>query len=213
MTNLVLIAKETLPGKVKTRLHPPLSLEQAAELAAASIADTLRATSRLNASTRILAFDGDPRNVPAGAEHFSVLPQVDGTLDFRLGAIFDYCQGPTLLIGMDTPQMTAEHLAPAFESWPHDIDAWFGPASDGGFWALALKNPTGDLLRGIPMSRRDTGRHQLKRLVDAGLRVGMLPELTDVDTIENAFDVAAIAPDGGFARTLERFHVTEGSLV
>jgi glycosyltransferase A (GT-A) superfamily protein (DUF2064 family) len=63
------------------------------------------------------------------------------------------------------------------------------------------------------VSLRDIGRHQLKRLVDAGLRVGMLPELTDVDTIENAFDVAAIAPDGEFARTLERFQVTEGSLV
>jgi hypothetical protein len=49
--------------------------------------------------------------------------------------------------------------------------------------------------------------------MDAGLRVGMLPELTDVDTIENAFDVATIAPQTEFARTLERFRVTEGSLV
>jgi glycosyltransferase A (GT-A) superfamily protein (DUF2064 family) len=213
MTNLVLIAKETLPGKVKTRLHPPLSLEQAAELAAVSISDTLRGTAHLPTTGRILAFDGDPAHVPAGAENFFLLPQVDGTLDLRLGAIFDFCQGPTLLIGMDTPQITAADLAPAFEAWPDDIDAWFGPASDGGFWALGLKNPTGDLLRGIPMSQSDTGRHQLKRLMDAGLRVGMLPELTDVDTIENAFDVAAIAPHSEFARTLERFRVTESSLV
>jgi len=41
MTTLVVIAKETIPGKVKTRLHPPLSLEQAADVAAAAIQDTL----------------------------------------------------------------------------------------------------------------------------------------------------------------------------
>jgi len=212
MTNLVLIAKETLPGKVKTRLHPPLSLEQAAELAAASITDTLAATSCLHASSRILAFDGDPANVPAGSEHFYVLPQVEGTLDMRLGAIFDACQGPTVLIGMDTPQLCTSDLTPAFEFWPDDIDAWFGPASDGGFWALGLKNPTGDLLRGIPMSRSDTGRLQLQRLVDAGLRVGMLRELTDVDTIDNAFEVAAIAPNGQFASTLESFRLDKDLL-
>jgi len=211
MTNLVLIAKETLPGKVKTRLHPPLSLEQAAELAAASITDTLAATSCLQATSRILAFDGDPANVPAGAEHYYVLPQVEGTLDVRLGAIFDACQGPTFLIGMDTPQLCMGDLVPAFEFWPDDVDAWFGPASDGGFWALGLKNPTGDLLRGIPMSRSDTGRLQLQRLVDAGLRVAMLPELTDVDTIDNAFEVAAIAPNGQFAATLKSFRLGEDS--
>jgi glycosyltransferase A (GT-A) superfamily protein (DUF2064 family) len=207
MTNLVLIAKETLPGKVKTRLNPPLSFEQAAQLAAASISDTLRATAGLHATSRILAFDGDPANAPAGSECFFVLPQVEGDLDERLGAIFDTCEGPTVLIGMDTPQIRASDLLPAFEFWPDDVDAWFGPASDGGFWALGLKNPTGDLLRGIPMSQDDTGAHQLKRLKDAGLRVAMLPELTDVDTIENAFEVAAIAPDSEFATTLATFRV------
>jgi glycosyltransferase A (GT-A) superfamily protein (DUF2064 family) len=209
MTNLVLIAKETLPGKVKTRLNPPLSFEQAAQLAAASISDTLRATADLHATSRILAFDGDPANAPAGSESFYVLPQVEADLDVRLGAIFDTCEGPTVLIGMDTPQIRASDLRPAFEFWPDDVDAWFGPASDGGFWALGLKNPTGDLLRGIPMSQDDTGKHQLTRLHDAGLRVAMLPELTDVDTIENAFEVAAIAPDSEFATTLASFRVDQ----
>ena len=47
MTTLVVIAKETIPGKVKTRLHPPLSLEQAADVAAAAIQDTLDVVRRL----------------------------------------------------------------------------------------------------------------------------------------------------------------------
>lgn len=203
MTTLIIIAKETIPGKVKTRLHPPLSLEQAAELAAAAITDTITAVASLPATRRILLFDGN--RPPVGSEQYDVIHQINGTLDLRLGAIFDECVGKTLLIGMDTPQVEADHLGPAFVGWPDDVDAWFGPASDGGFWALGLANPNGDLLRGVPMSRDDTGAIQLKRLHDAGLRVGMLPQLTDVDTIDNAYEAAAAAPHGEFARTLARF--------
>ena len=204
-TTLVIIAKETIPGRVKTRLHPALSFVQAAELAAASIADTIGALSGLPAARRILAFDGDVVPREAQAAGFDVLPQSAGTLDERLANIFDQCSGPTVLIGMDTPQLTAADLAPAFTRWPTGVDAWFGPASDGGFWALGMAKPTGDLVRGIPMSRSNTGRLQLNRLLDAGLSVAMLPRLTDVDTIETAREVAALAPYTGFSATLARF--------
>ncbi|MFP7761124.1 DUF2064 domain-containing protein [Marisediminicola sp. LYQ85] len=208
MTTLVLIAKETIPGRVKTRLHPPLTLVQAAELAAAAIADTLEAVSELPATRRVLLFEGNL--LPPGSEHYDVITQVPGDLDARLGAMFDEVEGPTVLIGMDTPQVSAADLAPAFEAWPDDVDAWFGPANDGGFWCLGLADardgrPRGDLLRGIPMSRADTGEHQLRRLERAGLAVRMLPTLTDVDTIDDATEVAATAPGSRFARTLSRF--------
>ncbi|QHO69297.1 TIGR04282 family arsenosugar biosynthesis glycosyltransferase [Marisediminicola antarctica] len=202
MTSIVLIAKETLPGKVKTRLHPPLSLEAAAELAAAAIADTLAAIAVVPATRRVLLFDGV--NVPPGSEGYDVMNQVSGELDVRLGAMFDECDGPTVLIGMDTPQITAEMLAPMFEPWPPGVDAWFGPANDGGFWALALANPNGDLVRGVPMSRDDTGSIQLQRLRDAGLTVRELPQLTDVDTIDDAITVARAAPLTRFATVLAR---------
>jgi rSAM/selenodomain-associated transferase 1 len=202
MTTIILIAKETIPGKVKTRLHPPLSLEQAATLAAASISDTLAAIAPLDAARRVLLFDGE--RVPEGTAGYEVMPQVAGDLDERLAAAFDACDGPVILIGMDTPQLTAADLAPAFD-WPEGVDAFFGPASDGGFWALGMADPRGDLIRGVPMSRDDTGSIQLARLVDAGLEVAMLPELRDVDTIFDALSVAASAPDGTFAATLAGF--------
>jgi glycosyltransferase A (GT-A) superfamily protein (DUF2064 family) len=209
MTTLVLIAKETIPGKVKTRLTPAVTPDQAAQLAAACIGDTLAATATLAASRRVLAFDGT--QVPAGAEGFEVLHQVDGTLDLRLGAIFDAIEGPILLIGMDTPQISHIDLAAAFDAWPDDVDAWFGPANDGGFWALGINELSadqlgggtrGDLIRGVPMSQDDTGRLQLERLLGAGLNVTMLPELTDIDTIVDAHEVAELAPHTSFAATL-----------
>ena len=200
MTALVLIAKETIPGRVKTRLHPPLSLDQAAEVAAAALHDTLVAVRPLPASQRILLFDGI--HPPPGSEEYEVMQQQTGALDERLGAMFDRCDGPTALIGMDTPQVTADMLAPVFQRWPDGVDAWFGAAEDGGFWCLALADPDGDLVRGVPMSRDDTGEVQLARLAAAGLTVRMLPTLTDVDTIESARLVARLAPHGRFAATL-----------
>ena len=231
MSILVVIAKECLPGKVKTRLHPPLSLEQAAELASASLNDTLVAMSAVTGVRHVLAFDG--ANPPAAAAGWEILPQVSGGLDERLAAIFDHCDEPTVLVGMDTPQVSAGLLAPVFaafaafeaaeaadvaqaaeaaETAAPTTDAWFGPATDGGFWALGLNRPTGALLRGVPMSRADTGAVQLARLQDAGLRVQTLPPLTDVDTIDSAREVAASAPHSTFAATLAHLSTVNPAL-
>ena len=203
MTTLIIIAKECVPGRVKTRLHPPLSLEQAASLASASLADTFRAVSTLDASRRILLFDGNL--FPLGSEPYDVIHQVSGNLDRRLGAIFDECEGPTVLIGMDTPQLDAAMLAPLFGEWPVDVDAFLGFAVDGGYWTIAMAKPDGSLIRGVPMSQDNTGQLQLERLVAAGLRVRMLPELLDVDTIDDARLVAGLAPQTEFARTFASF--------
>lgn len=211
MTTLVIIAKECIPGRVKTRLHPPLNLEQAATLASASLSDTFRAASALEASRRILLFDGN--RFPLGSEPYEVIHQVSGDLDMRLGAIFDECEGPTVLVGMDTPQLEAAMLAPLFANWPTDVDAFLGLAADGGYWTIAMADPDGSLIRGIPMSRDDTGQRQLDRLTEAGLRVGMLPQLTDVDTIADARLVADLAPHTEFSRTLASFDLAAFDLV
>ncbi|QWT23841.1 DUF2064 domain-containing protein [Subtercola sp. PAMC28395] len=204
MLTIIVIAKECLPGRVKTRLTPELSFEQAAAVASASLADTLDVVRALPATRRILAFDGRPAHAPAEAQGFEIIPQVEGDLSERLAAIFDQCAGPTLLVGMDTPQVDRSVLEPALGDWSGELDAWFGFATDGGFWALALAEPDGSLIRGVPMSQADTGRIQLERLLDAGLRVKLLPVLSDVDTVGDAAEVAEIAPDGRFAEAVAR---------
>ncbi|WP_432063235.1 TIGR04282 family arsenosugar biosynthesis glycosyltransferase [Streptomyces sp. S1] len=195
MTTLLVIAKQPLPGRVKTRLTPPFTPEEAASLAEAALADTLATAARVPADRHVLVLDGAPGPwLPPG---FHVVPQAAGGLDVRLAAAFAACDGPALLIGMDTPQITPEVLAPALRRDAHD--AWFGPAADGGFWALGLAVPDPALLLGVPMSRSDTGAVQYARLRAAGLSVGLLPVLRDVDTARDARHVAAEAPGTRFA--------------
>ncbi|NJP67800.1 DUF2064 domain-containing protein [Streptomyces spiramenti] len=198
MTTLLVIAKEPRPGRVKTRLTPPFSPEEAASLAEAALTDTLRVVAGTPADRRVLVLDGSPGDwLPAG---FEVVPQCAGGLDQRLAAAFSGCDGPALLIGMDTPQVTAELLTVSFD----DCDAWIGAATDGGFWALGLARPDPALLVGVPMSTPHTGGAQRDRLREAGLRVRDLPPLTDVDDAADAETVAAQAPHGRFAAELAR---------
>jgi uncharacterized protein len=203
VTTLLVIAKEPVPGRVKTRLTPPYSPAQAARLAAAALADTLQAVLRCPAERRVLVLAGRPGDwLPPGIE---VVPQSGGGLDERLAAAFRACAGPAVLIGMDTPQLTSDLLAPALGpgAW-RDHDAWLGPAVDGGFWALGMARPDPALVRGVPMSTPATGAAQRERLAATGLSVGDLPMLRDVDTAHDARLVAAAAPAGEFAAALAK---------
>lgn len=193
-TTLLVIAKSPVPGRVKTRLTPTLTARQAADVAEAALADTLDAVRATPARRRVLVLDGEPKPwFPADIE---IVPQVTGALDERLAAAFALVDGPALLIGMDTPQVTPELLA---VDWS-DADAWFGPATDGGFWALGLRRPDPGLLRGVPMSVPHTGAAQYARLAATNLRIRALPELRDIDAHDDLTHVAAQAPHTRTAR-------------
>jgi rSAM/selenodomain-associated transferase 1 len=197
VTTLLLLAKEPLPGRVKTRLTPPCSPEQAADLAAAALRDTLDAVLAVPGCRPLLVLDGRPPGwLPAG---LAVVPQVPGGLDERLAGAFAAAgPGPALLVGMDTPQVGTDLLAAAVRALG-DTDAVFGEAADGGWWALGLRRPDPGLLRGVPTSRSDTGARQRARLLAAGLRVAELSVQRDVDTAADADAVAAVAPGTPFA--------------
>ena len=198
MSTLVVIAKECLPGAVKTRLTPPLSPAGAARVAAASLDASLRTARAVRADRHLLFLQGAP---PPAAADFTLLQQPEGSLDVRLAALFDAMTDRTLLIGMDTPQLGPAVLQSVLDD-DSGADAWFGPATDGGFWALGMDRPRGDLIRGVGMSLADTGAVQRERLTAAGLRVRDLSAVTDVDTTESAREVAALLPGSAFAAAL-----------
>lgn len=193
MTGTILVlAKKPIPGRVKTRLCPPCTPEEAATIAAAALDDTLAAV-RAVPGNHVIALDE-----PSTVDGLSVIKQRGAGLAERIANAFADVGGPILQIGMDTPQVTAELLTLHYKA-----DGVLGPAEDGGWWALGLRNHThAELIRQVPMSTPDTGRLTLKALRGAGLTIDLLPTLRDVDSFDDAKAIAEQIPNSEFARAV-----------
>jgi glycosyltransferase A (GT-A) superfamily protein (DUF2064 family) len=113
------------------------------------------------------------------------------------------CPGlPIVQIGMDTPQVTPELLR-GTAALLADAEVVLGPAVDGGWWALGLRDPLhANALRGVPMSKDDTGARTLAALTrhrDVITTTVITTTLSDVDTTDDAVRVAERAPTSRFA--------------
>ncbi len=206
---LLVAAKAPHPGRVKTRLGADVGHRAAAEVAAAALLDTLAACRGASGAAQChLAIAGDL----AGAVReddlrdalvgWTVRPQRGAGLAARLAhAHRDLGPGPVVQVGMDTPQVDGPLLGSVADLLDTH-DAALGPAADGGWWALGLRDPLhARVLREVPMSRRTTGRDTRSALESAGLSVAEGAVLRDVDTASDADAVAAQAPWSAFAET------------
>lgn len=194
---LVVLAKQPVAGRVKTRLCPPLRPEQAADVARAALLDTLDVGLAARFTRRTVALDGDPgRLVPAG---YRVVDQgPGGGLDRRLAHVTTALATPglpLLLVGMDTPQVTAELLEQAAAALQASGSV-LGLAADGGWWAIGLSAADPQVFRDVPMSLPTTGAAQLARMRERGLAPAPLPVLRDIDTAADLHEVAAAMPPG-----------------
>jgi uncharacterized protein len=208
---LLVIAKSPIAGFAKTRLTPPFSPCEAAQLAAAALLDTLSAVRHSGVRHCMVAWTGDltraerSDELSAALEDFDLVPQRGDTFGQRLAnAHADAARLglPVLQIGMDTPQITPGLLADTVELTRH-ADAGLGPAADGGWWALALRDPREAAgLDEVPMSTSDTLAHTRNYLTERGNRVSIGVELSDVDTMSDARKVAESLPDSQFAHAV-----------
>lgn len=214
----LVVAKAPVPGRVKTRLGTAIGMAAAAELAAAALLDTLvLARATYGVERCVCALDGCLDAAPKGPElsraldGWTVIGQVGDTLGERLGHAFAACgPGPVVQIGMDTPQLRAEDLL-GLSRLLDGYDAALGPAADGGWWGLALRDPhDGAALAEVPMSTPTTGLATREALRRRHLRLGEGVTVRDVDLVEDAEAVATTAPDSRFAAAWR--HLSEGGL-
>lgn len=210
--DLLLLAKEPRPGRVKTRLTPPCSPAEAAAIAEAALADTLAAAVASSADRVVVALDGAPGPwCPPGV---AIVDQGRGDLADRLETAWGSTCGPALQIAMDTPQLDSCAIDHALaQLMGEGRDAVLGLAEDGGWWGLGLRRAHPEMFTGIQTSRPDTGARQWARLDLLGLRSGLLPTLRDVDTWDDAVAVAAAAPAGTFAAAVHAVHEAHAARV
>ena len=199
---IIVLAKLPLPELVKTRLCPPCTPIEAARIAEASLIDTLDAVVAARTLRPelvhevVLCVDRLGREAPDWMVRAGrVVDQCGGGLADRLEHAFAGVEGPAILIGMDTPQVTAELLVDAARSLcGGGHDSLIGLAKDGGFWIIGFRRCPPNVFRGVPMSTDHTGDDQLLAMGRKGLTPEFLPALTDFDTFADAVEIASILP-------------------
>ena len=146
--HVLVVAKAPVPGLAKTRLGHRIGMTTAADLAAAALLDTLDAcVEAFGPGHRHVAMTGDfsvavrRDELDDALRGWRVFEQRGATFGERLAhAHADLGAAPVVQIGMDTPQLTGDLLTSAGALLEHH-DAVLGPAEDGGWWLLALRDP------------------------------------------------------------------------
>lgn len=184
---LVIFVKAPRPGFVKTRLAATIGAEAAAESYAALAEHLL---TRLG-SLREVELKFTP---PEAAEEiqpwlqagWTASAQSDGDLTKRLiGAFADAFAagaGKVVVIGSDCPYVTPDDIAEAFAKLA-EHELVLGPANDGGYWLVGLRQPRPALFQGIHWSTESVLAETLAIAELENLSVARLRELSDIDTI------------------------------
>ena len=184
---LAVFARIPEPGRVKTRLVPPLTEHGACELYTAFVADLFRRLGRLKKvdTTVFYAGGADPsalaRLAPA---RFAFAAQQGETLGDRLTSAFAQLLGRpgsiAVAIGSDSPDVPLSYIKQAFLKLKHR-DVVLGPASDGGYYLVGLNRELPELFAGPEWSTEGVLERTLETIETRSLRGSLLPLWYDVD--------------------------------
>lgn len=213
---LAIFAKTPQPGLVKTRLTPPLTLEEGAELYRCMLLDSVQRVSVLSMDPFIF-YDGDETFFRQTFPGVPLIHQGAGGLGLRLETAFDKLgflgYEARVVIGTDAPDLPLRFIDEAFHLLEAGNDAVFGPAEDGGYYLVALSVRHADLFREIPWSGPHVLERSLDRAREAGLTTALLPTWYDVDCFEDLFRPGLSDPSNGAPLTRDFIGELGGNLV
>lgn len=190
---VIVFARFPEAGQAKTRLIPALGPERAAQLQAALTGRTLDITRRLcsvrpcDLEVRFTGGDESLMHSLFGAEnrysaqHGTCLGE---RLEHAVSAAFMGCAKRVLVIGTDCPELEPAILDEAFEALSH-ADVVLGPAIDGGYYLIGLRENRPELFRGIDWGTQNVLRQTLESARRARRSVRQLRPFSDVDYPED----------------------------
>lgn len=186
---IAIMAKAPLAGAVKTRLCPPLTAEDAAELSRAFIADKVEQVRGVDAARGAIVYTPDEGRgfFERLAPDFVLLPQRGDDLGARLVSSFDwfFAEGypAAAFVDSDSPTLPREFLLQALDLVASpDVDVVLGPSADGGYYLIGLRKACPELFTHMPWSTPRIFAETTARAARLGLRVASLPPWFDVDT-------------------------------
>ena len=186
---VLIMAKQPVPGTVKTRLQPLLSDSDISALYDGFLRDRISQVRSLRGVTPVIAYT-PAASRPFFAEmapDFGLLPQMGDGLSARLTGLFQQLLGRghdgVIATDSDSPTLPTEHLQSAVDRLTDPgTDVVLGPSDDGGYYLIGLRRGYPALFDGIPWSTPQVYDETLRRAEALGVRVTALPQWYDVDT-------------------------------
>ena len=205
----ILFAKNPLPGRVKTRLSPHLTPEQACRLHCASASDVAELLSHALPQARKWIFWSERPPVEQGKcgevrvpSDFRCGVQEGGNLGERMGAAFTraFASGArgVVVFGSDSPTLPAVTVQRAFDALL-DCDLVLGPTEDGGYYLIGCRRFDEQLFRKVEWSTRRTCEQTMANAQRLDYRVRALESWFDLDQWS---DVERLIADARRGRSL-----------
>jgi rSAM/selenodomain-associated transferase 1 len=193
---IIVFLREPVPGKVKTRLAASIGADQATAVYRRLTALTLAAAANVDVPV-YLRYDGHLPAPTDRAPRFFYAHQSPGDLGARMLHALAAAQsihGRAILVGSDSPEITGAILHDALQKL-YAADVVIGPATDGGYYLIGIAGtPDPRLFSSMPWSTDRVFALTIARCIDAGLKVAVMPMLSDVDTLEDLLRYPALIP-------------------
>lgn len=182
------MAKQPRAGYTKTRLVPPLTSEQAADLYEAMLLDIIDRLLARTDCTTMIAIDA-PESAAwfdEAAPDVGHVVQLGDALGDRLDAVLAQCldlgYGAAMAISSDSPDLPSEHLDNALALLADDeTDIVLGPTEDGGYYLIGWKQRWTPVVADVTMSTPDVLADTVAIAERVGARVALAPTWYDVD--------------------------------
>lgn len=177
---LIVFVKHPELGKVKTRLAATLGKEKALSIYKQLLEHTLSICKTVQADVQIFYTDDVIQDDIWN--DFPKKQQKRGDLGTRMfHALSQNEYEKKLIIGSDCFEINAEHIETAFQKL-NETDAVIGPANDGGYYLLGLKEVPKEVFTDITWSSEKVLEQTIKKLNTLNKSHSLLPTLVDIDT-------------------------------
>lgn len=182
---LIIFVKNPILGQVKTRLAAELGDEKALKIYHALLHYTRQISSQVSAKRYLYYADEIKENDAWSPKDFSKKVQSGKDLGARMSQAFaEVAEEKKVIIGSDCPQLLSEDIEAAFH-FLEQYDLVIGPANDGGYYLLGMKEVHQPLFEQMEWSTEVVFHETLNRAKVANLKVKVLRELVDLDTLDD----------------------------
>ncbi|MBK9254023.1 MAG: TIGR04282 family arsenosugar biosynthesis glycosyltransferase [Saprospiraceae bacterium] len=185
--HLIIFIKNPVKGTVKTRLARGSNDDYALNVYHYLLDKTRKSTENLALEKRLYYSNTQESADLWHPDVYKKFVQASGDLGYKMKKAFEVSfdlERKVVIIGSDCPDLTEKIINEAFNQL-NKFDIVVGPSPDGGYYLIGMKTFFPFLFTDIEWSTSKVLKQTLTKIREQNLTYFLLPELNDIDTMED----------------------------